>query len=207
MKKILILLITLLIITVLVAEEKDYKLGLGFGGGMISGSGFSFRKLSDKGGFQINFGAIMQNNKDCEGCFDDVGWYSFEDTTKTFTETNYDGFGNVNLGVNLYKTLHNGKRSKLYLLGGVAGYLNFEKSYTQEFEYNENSQTWEKIGDIKKNNENDYRLNLGFGFGFDYKISTNISVNLEWPLVFSLTGKEVDIFMYIPQAGIHYYFK
>ncbi|MBC8384534.1 MAG: outer membrane beta-barrel protein [Candidatus Cloacimonetes bacterium] len=206
-KKILISLMTLLIV-VISAEEQDYKLGLGFGGGIISGSGFSLRKLSDKGGFQINLGAIIRNDTGCDDCFDyDHSWLTFEDTTEVFTERAYDGWGNINAGINLYKTLHNGRKSKLYLLAGTAGYLNFETRYEQDFAYNENDQEWEKNGDMRSTKDTELTINLGAGFGFDYKLSKNIRLNLEWPLAISFSTGGTNIFMYIPQAGIHYYFK
>lgn len=205
-----ILIITLLIMAfVISAEDKDYELGLGFGGGMISGSGFSFRKLNDNGGYQINFGAIMQNyDDDCEDCFDNElhGDY-YGDIGEIYTDRDYDSFGNLNLGGNLYKTLHKGSRTKLYLLGGGAVYMSFEKNYEQDYEWNSIDEVWEKIGEMQTENKKEFVYNFGGGFGFDYEVTDNISVNLEWPLTLSFSGEDLNIFMYVPQAGIHYYFK
>ncbi len=208
MKKLVLSIALVLIILVVSAKEKDYKYGLGFSGGMISGSGFSFRKLSDIGGYQINFGAIMQNADECEDCFGTTYEKNyFLETDDTFTEQSTDMNMNINLGYNLYKTLHIGTKSKLYLLAGGAVYMSSDKVYEQDYNYNNTSNYWEKSGNQRETFENDFLFNIGGGFGFDYKISQNIVLNLEWPLTVSLSDDGTNIFMYIPQAGIHYYFK
>ena len=163
MKKIVIVLTMLVTVIVISAEEKEYQYGLGFGGGMISGSGFSFRKLNDNGGFQVNFGLMK-----------------------------YDHFGNRNIGVNLFKTMHCSKRSKLYVLGGAALYNTYEDDNWYDDYYDDNSNT---------------AITVGGGFGFDYKLSEYIRFNFEWPVTFFFSTGNTNIYMYIPQAGIHYYFK
>jgi hypothetical protein len=208
MKKLLIICAIVVFAILIYAEDKEYQYGLGFGGGMISGSGFSFRKLNDNGGYQINFGAIMQNYDECNDCYNDelYGDY-YGDHDEIYTERFYDGYGNINLGANLYKTLHEGYRSKLYLLGGGAVYMGFEQNHEQDYEYNSANDVWEKVGEMRTENSRNYTYNAGAGFGFDYAVTENIIVNLEWPLTISLSGEDVNVYMYLPQAGIHYYFK
>ena len=51
------------------------------------------------------------------------------------------------------------------------------------------------------------RTNIGIGIGIDYQLTDYIHINLDWPFVYSRGEDNFDLIMYIPQAGIHYYFK
>jgi opacity protein-like surface antigen len=207
MKKNIVILIVVFALVSLSAEKKELKTALGFAGGMISGSGFSFRNLNNKNGFQINFGAIMQN-VDCDYCFEDeLPEDFFTDTNKIYTLENTNSYSNINIGLNFYSVLHNGKRSKLYVIGGGAGYFSIDLVYEQNYDFSITHHQWETVDSTSEHKEINMTLNIGGGFGFEYKLSDNIALNLEWPLVVSFFDRTTNIYMYIPQAGIHYYFK
>ena len=207
MKKVSLIIIILLALSMLTAEEKELEYGLGFSGGLISGSGFSFRKLNDDFGYQINLGALMDNSSECDDCFPENYHGEWIEDDDSFTDYSYGNTTHANLGINIYKPLHNGKRSKLYLLAGTAGYFFREKISEQDYTYNDIDSLWVQTGQRRDATETEFTLNLGAGFGFDYKLSENIKLNLEWPLVFSFPEDDMRIYMYIPQVGIHYYFK
>ncbi len=74
------------------------------------------------------------------------------------------------------------------------------------YTYNEDTGMWDsEIGTATENKETTLRTNFGIGIGIDYKLTENIHLNLDWPLVLSKSDEDFDIIMYIPQAGIHYY--
>ena len=207
MKKIIILIILLTFALLLTAEE-NLKHGLGFTGGMTSGSGFSYRQMNENFGFQIALGALMNNSSDCEDCFAESfegDWINGEDDI--YTEYSYGKTMHLNLGINFYKPLHHGKKSSLYLLAGTAGYLFREEVAEQDYYYNEDDDLWVQSGQKRVENDTEFTINVGAGFGIEYSLNKNIKLNFEWPLVFSFEDKDLNIFMYIPQAGIHYYFK
>ena len=207
MKKLMTFTIILIFSFALSADE-NLRHGLGFTGGMISGSGFSYRQMNENYGFQFAFGALMNNSSDCEYCFQESyesDWISVEDDF--YTEYSYGNTLNLNLGINFYKPLHKGKKSKLYLLAGTAGYLFSEDVTEQDYEYNDTDSLWVQSGQERIDINTEFTFNIGTGFGIDYNLSNNIKLNFEWPLVFSFQDGDMNILMYIPQAGIHYYFK
>ena len=198
----------LLTLFLLSADEKELEYGLGFAGGMISGSGFSFRKLNDNFGYQINLGALMDNTSQRDDYFPEEysgDWIYEEDGI--YTDYSYGSSFHINLGINVYKPLHQGERSRFYLLAGAAGYLFREEVSQQDYIYDDVDSVWVKSGQLRKENDNEFTFNVGAGFGIEYKLSENIRLNLEWPLVFSFIEDDMNIYMFIPQGGIHYYFK
>lgn len=206
--KSLIIFAAFIFISLLSANEKELEYGLGFAGGMTSGSGFSFRRLNADIGYQFNLGALMDNSSRCIDCFPEVysgEWYYDEDGI--FTDYSYGKSLYANLGASIYKPLHQGNKSCFYLLAGTAGYFFQEEISKQDYIYNVADSVWVKSGQVRNEKNNEYTFNVGAGFGIEYKLSENIRLNLEWPLVFSFLDGDMNIYMYIPQGGIHYYFK
>ncbi len=196
-KKSFFLWILLLTTTVWAQEELQLSKAIGFGGGMISGSGFSYRKIDDKGGFQINGGLIGWNRNETLPDESDLRFSDY-----VYTEYAWNMYINGNVGVNLYKTLRKAEKSTLYLLYGAAVYLEAEQEISRRY------QGGHYISEEQTNWSNDLIFNTGAGFGFEYHVTENIHLALEWPLILSLGGNsDFEIIMYIPQGGIHYYFE
>ncbi len=204
MKKLIMLIIILTFLLFLSAEE-NLKHGLGFTGGMISGSGFSYRQMNENYGFQFALGAITFGDGD-EPDSEENGFWG-EDTLDTYTMEDEGVFYYTNFGASYYKFLHKGERSLFYFLAGTAAYINFGSVEEQIYEYNPDTQSWETSGEPTEETEVTIRTNIGIGIGIDYKLSENIHLNLDWPFVYSRCEDDFDLIMYIPQAGIHYYFK
>jgi hypothetical protein len=199
---------------ILIAEDAmDLSRAIGFSGGMISGSGFSYRKLDHKGGFQINGGLLANNGNgsimEDESVHDIYYWYP--DTSHIYTEYDWDMSVSGSFGYNYYKTLRKAKNSTLYLLAGAALYFRSEKEISRDYQYAQIDSAKYRIlyvTDEKIQWVHDGTFNLGAGFGIEYNITDHIRVSVDWPLVFSFsTDSDFQIFMYIPQGGIHYYFK
>lgn len=205
MKKIMILITIIFLSLILSAEEFEHALG--FTGGMISGSGFSYRRMKENYGYQVAFGAITMGDTDDTDFEDSYEQYWWPDTTSVNTLEDEGAYWNANIGVSYYKHLHKGENSTFYCLLGTAAYMDFGAIQEQNYEYNEDLQIWETSGEPTENNEFNVRAHFGFGIGIDYKLTENIRLNLDWPFVFSKYDDNFDIIMYIPQAGIHYYFK
>ena len=211
MIKLIIIIIILTFFMALSAEE-NLRHGLGFTGGMISGSGFSYRQMNENYGFQFAIGAITLGDMDDVEMESSMPGEVWTDTTQTHTETIEDEgiFYHTNLGASYYKFLHKGEKSVFYALIGAALYTNFGTITEQDYvyTYNENTGMWDSaIGTATENEEITLRTNFGIGIGIDYKLTENIHINLDWPFVYSRCEDDFDLIMYIPQAGIHYYFK
>jgi hypothetical protein len=178
-------------------EGKMLSKAIGFAGGLISGSGFSYRKIDEKGGYQINGGLVGWNRNETLPAESDL-WYS----DYVVTEYAWNMYINGNVGVNLYKTLRKAEKSTLYLLCGSAIYIDAEEETSRKHQYGH------YISPEKNTWDTNLQVNAGAGFGFEYHITENIHLALEWPLTLSIGGEtDFQIIMYIPQGGIHYYFE
>ena len=199
------MLIIILTFALVLSAEEDLRHGLGFTGGMISGSGFSYRQMNEIYGFQFALGAITLGDND-EPDFAENGFCG-EDTLGTYTMEDEGVFYYTNFGASYYKFLHKGEKSLFYFLVGTAAYINFGTVEEQVYKYNADTEMCEPFGEPTEEKEVTTRINFGIGIGIDYKLTDNIHFNLDWPFVYSRCGDDFDLIMYIPQAGIHYYFK
>ena len=197
--------IVILTFAFILSAEENLRHGLGFTGGMISGSGFSYRQMNENYGFQFALGAITLGDND-EPDFAENGFWG-EDTLGTYTMEDDGIFYYTNFGASYYKFLHKGEKSLFYFLVGTAAYINFGSVEEQVYGYNQDTQLWETLGEPTEEKEVTTRINFGIGIGIDYKLTDNIHINLDWPFVYSRGEDDFDLIMYIPQAGIHYYFK
>ena len=211
MKKIILISIILFSASFIFAQNQNYELkhSLGFSGGWLSGTGFSYRQMNEKDGFQITFGLIMLGDNDYE--FEDTyeKWW-WADTMKTYSEEYSGKETSGNIGFTYYKPLHKGNRTSFYLLAGISSYLNYGSEFKQDYIYDPIDSLWCVYGEVIESKEFDYTINTGFGIGMEWQIlknNENFILSFEWPLVFSFKEDDFSIMMYIPQAGIHYYFK
>jgi len=216
MKK--IILTMLIVITAnLYSQDEEFTSGFGFAGGTISGSGFSYRQMNSTYGFQITFGALVINNSydsnDFSEGYSNYRYYDWTpDTTKIHTENNYDyDVKGGDIGFTFYKPLHKSEKSLFYFLVGASCYFSYDTGYEKDYKYSITSDsTYSYLplsgtaGDIRKTEDFDITFFGGFGIGMEWKLTENIRLSLELPLTITSDG---DIYMYIPQASAHYYFK
>ena len=203
MKKLVLILISLLFIITLSAEEKLTK-SLGFAGGLISGSGFAYRQISENKGFQITFGAISYDDYDCH--FPET-YPAYSDDHSNYTDDCYGRETFANIGATYIKPLHQSEKSMFYLLGGAALYYSAEDYSEQLYVYNEASDLYMATGESTESTDTSYIINVGAGFGIEYKLTENIRISLDWPIVASKDSDHLNITMAIPQGAIQYYFK
>ncbi|MBT3168725.1 MAG: hypothetical protein HN952_00130 [Candidatus Cloacimonetes bacterium] len=121
--------------------------------------------------------------------------YGFQ-VTFGITMSDEDYFGSV--GFEYIKPLHTGNRTKFYVLTGVSSYFSY---YEDDYYYYDD--------DVSKTQEFDVIFNTGLGIGIEWQIlpnNPNFKFSFDWPIVLSFDEDKFNIFMYIPQGGIHYYF-
>lgn len=207
MKQLLIGFLVGLQLTALLAQEKTLRHGLGFAAGMLSGSGFSYRQINQKYGFQVTFGLLSFRNESA----DFVDSYKMmgmgPQMDQTITEEKYGRKTNGNIGLMIYRILNRANRSLFYGMIGLGNYFSDQVIYKREYNYTYiESNTWlyAPVSPIRKEHQRDCTTNIGLGFGLEWSWTNNIHMTIEWPLTIT---NDLDIYMYIPQAGIHYYFK
>ena len=134
------LLSLLLISSFAFAQYSDLTQGLGFAGGMPSGSGFSYRQMNDNYGFQITAGALAFGYDDEYGLPEERveqvydGWNP--NTNEIYTETSWDNdyfWGNI--GLTYFKPLHREEKSLFYGFAAVSAYYTTEKYVERDYKY------------------------------------------------------------------------
>jgi hypothetical protein len=220
MKKTILIIAVILFVVGLSAT--DFKHSLGFAGGMISGSGFAYRQMNDNYGFQVTFGVISNDGYNDDWDDDDYYFYNEDytyeynpeyssiDTTEVYSEYGAN-IKNLmgNIGFSYYKPLHRGQKSMFYLLAGSSVYFARTEDKMKDFQIETLSDTtyhYVEIANEYTETTQEILINAGVGIGMEYNITKNIVLSFEWPLVFQKNDDEFNIFMYIPQGGIHYYF-
>ena len=205
MKKLILTIIIIVLTGMLLAEEPG-RHGLGFAGGMISGSGFSYRYLGSEYGLQVNLAAISRNGEDVTFPESYHGGMQTGDDD-IFTDHYYGRETFFNIGFNYLKPLHSTSKSQFYVLGGAAVYYDSEEYFEQDYTYNEDSEIYVKSGNVRESTDDELLINTGAGIGISYNLTKNIVIFVDWPLVVSFRDGNTDITMAIPQGGIHYFFK
>jgi hypothetical protein len=193
-----------------VLSAGDLRHALGFFGGQISGSGFSYRQMRAGAGFQITFGLLSsKGDKDIEPPMA----YTFEAPSQppdlsmknAFVRSGRDFRWNV--GVNVYKTLHRSARTCFYCLTGAAVYGSRRPETVQDYGtawISGNTYSYGPLGSPRKRVESERTANAGLGLGIEWAATENLRFSLEWPLTVSSDG---DVTMIIPQGGLQYYFR
>ena len=195
----------ILIISGSLAADESYQHGLGFAGGMISGSGFSYRYLADNFGIQVNLAGISEGSNDydfpetipAEWEVDEASTYSdFIDGRNTY----------LNIGFTFLKPLHSREKSTFYALAGAAIYYSSDEYSRQKYSFDLAEEQFLPEGEPEKFKDKSTTYNFGAGIGISYNLTENISIFIDWPLVLSYQDN-LDIVMAIPQGGIHYFFR
>jgi hypothetical protein len=190
---------------------ETFRNGLGIFGGMISGSGFSYRRMDDRFGCQFTFGILSSKGGNIDFTpsvtlpYD--ARYGKPTPSVLYTETRTGRSISGNAGINFYKPLHRTTKFCFYLLAGASCYFSTEKRYEQDYGYSnvaDSSYTSGPVGERRSKRKTDATVFGGGGIGFEWKFSENLRFSLEWPILLSSDG---DLIMYIPQGGMHYFFR
>jgi len=208
MKSLKFLVPLVLVLSISIVLPCELQHGLGFSAGQISGIGFSYRQMRTSFGFQVTAGFISFKH-DTEMSpghtipYDRDIWVPSE---KIIEEQSIERETHGSAGVNLFLILHKTDKSKFYFLTGVSTFFTHERIKVHEYQYKlyDEAYSYEPTGKSYNESEYDQTLYGGIGLGLELKITENIRFAFEWPLSISDEG---DVYMYIPQAGLHYFFK
>ena len=206
MKKISLL---LLVSSFAFSQFSDLTQGLGFAAGMPSGTGFSYRQMNENHGFQITLGALAYGSDDEDYLEEDPYYYEMEQKSDEIYTRQTGESNNIwgNIGLTYYKPLHRAEKSLFYGFAGISVYYTSEEYMAQDYIYIQeidSTFTRELVGSEKEVHETNLNEFVGVGLGLSYNITKNIRLSLELPFTVSNDG---DIWMIVPQGGLHYYFK
>ncbi len=202
---VVILLLGLLIALPLQAEPTQ---GVGFAAGQLSGIGLSYRVLMENYGMQITLGAISLKENGYEEPY--MPRYPYD---PHYSKANPPGFTqerwlretDANIGLMFMKSLHKSKISTLYIFTGFCAFYSWDSIEEQYYEpvVTDDYYDYAPVGEAKKRVRQNNTFFGGGGLGFEVRFSPNFRLAIEWPLTFTSDG---DFIMYIPQAGLHYFF-
>ncbi len=186
------------------AQTEDFTMGLGLGAGMISGSGFSYRHFKEDKGYQVNLSLLSGKKTDY---YSSIGTQTdFPDTSSLFQEFEPGRETSGSLGLQLFHILHRTEKSRFYLFYGAASNFKLATETKRSYQYVRTNSVYEavQVGTDKTETTSDMTIYAGVGLGMEFRTSENVRLSLELPLTFS---SKMDIYMYVPQVSVHYYFK
>lgn len=189
-------------------HENNYNETQAFGMhfGNISGNGYAYRIFLDNLGFQFVVGGFTAGSNN----------YSFPpriiryDETNpplTLTDTDNGRRYNFNIGANAIFPLKRTENFLFYAHTGLCWLYSDQKKYSQLYSHDSTS-TWysyySPVGAVNTSNKIKSYVNIGVGPGVEMQLGKYFKIALELPITY--TGQR-ELIMYIPQAGIYYYFR
>lgn len=175
MKRTLFFILLITSITVLSADILSKSIGMS--AGYISGSGFSYRVMDGKIGYQIAGGILYSKHEE-----------ELNDSDEKYNKI-YNG---SNISASFYYNLINKETSRFYLLAGTTFFRVYEKY--EDYDYNDNYEITEST--------NSY-FNIGVGIGLEFPLTKHFHASVDWPWYYD---NKANFLKFIPQAGLHYYF-
>jgi len=181
-------------------KEESRNTGLGFHFGTISGNGFSYRKYYDKGGLQVTLGGLTSGSKEIDNSV-----YGNYNGASTITITENGRKTKINSAINYVRTLDTNQVGRFYIVAGGSLLSSFIRQYEIDYQMVKGDHyTIIKDQPERKKWDSEYTYYVGFGLGFDFDMGQNFHCTVELPLTID---EDSEIRMYIPQAGIYYFFK
>lgn len=199
-----ILLLGLLIALPLQADPTQ---GIGFAAGQLSAIGLSYRVMMEDYGMQVTVGALSIKDNNLNETYAPRTYYDPDSKSDVqgFTQENWIRETDANIGLMFMKSMHKAQKTTLYVFTGFCAFFSWDAIEEQRYEPQQSGEYYEyvQVGDPRKRVKKDNRLYGGIGLGFEIRFTPNIRLAVEWPLTYSSEG---DFVMYIPQAGLHYFF-
>jgi len=187
------------------ADNNAYNQRQGFGVhfGNVSGNGYAWRYIGAPLGIQIVVGGLTagDNHYNYPDFFNDYDSNSEATIVRTDNARKY----NFNVGANLILPLKQANGTMFYLHGGVNWKYADQKKYYRTYHLEGESyyHTYASDPVTSKHFIKSY-CNIGAGPGVEIQAGKYFKLVLELPITY--TGDE-EFIMYIPQAGLYYYFK
>lgn len=186
------------------SSNSDAKNAQAFGihFGYVSGNGYAYRYMTDKWGLQLVGGgySLGSNSHDFS---DQV--YSDDNTLSSLIRTDKGRKYSFDLAANVIIPLQRTSNTLFYVHGGFCWKYSVQKVYEQSYiQSAANSHTYNETGPTSSTSKIRSYTNLGAGPGAEFQLGKFFKLVLELPITY--TGND-EFIMYIPQAGLYYYFK
>lgn len=201
----LLILIMALLCTGLLAQYRGSR-SLGIQFGTSSGSGYVMRWIGETHGLQATLGASTSGDNDVK--FPENLWE--EDVETAAQSVNYERKGrktSLTAGLNYIYILDESAKTRFFIALGGSYKIAREKIFARR--YNRITSTYYEY-------ELDYTVpmseeihkkdvwTVGAGPGFEFVLDRHFRFTIDLPITYN---SDEEIVMYIPQVGLHYYFR
>jgi opacity protein-like surface antigen len=189
------------------ADNNDFNHRQGFGVhfGNVSGNGYAWRYIGEPLGIQLVVGGLTAGDNH-HNLNDGIYVYDSPYLNNIVRSANGRKY-NFNVGANLILPLRQSSGAMFYLHGGVNWKYSDQQKYSREYEYDtsiDENYNYHAITDVSTSHKVKSYYNIGVGPGVELQAGKYFKLVLELPITY--TGDE-EFIMYIPQAGLYYYFK
>jgi len=170
--------------------------------GYVSGNGYAYRYMTDKWGLQLVGGgySLGSNSHD----FSDRV-YNEDGTLASLIRTDKGRKYSFDMAANVILPLQRTNNTLFYVHGGFCWQYSVQKVYEQSYiQSDDNIHYYDATGPTRSTNKIRSYTNVGAGPGAEFLIGKSFKLVLELPITY--TGND-EFIMYIPQAGLYYYFK
>lgn len=200
-KNIAILLLLLGLSLALSAQEAKSRTALGLHFGTSSGNGYSMRWMGEKHGLQATLGAYTAGSNNVS--LDDY-YYNYDSSSNPITVEEPGKRGAVIMGLNYLYMLDHFRSGRLYIFSGGSYQYFQERVHMADYTYSGSSNYVIDESSRRSELHRENRWTVGVGPGFELELGSQFRFSFELPITFNWKD---DIVMYIPQAGLYYYFK
>jgi hypothetical protein len=207
----IIILFAIMVMSVSLFAELNSTQAFGVHFGTLTSSGYAMRFMGEKHGLQFTLGAYTLGNN--EPFFDETtGWYEGNDYTPDDTLITIERGGRasaINAGINYLYTLDHFKGGRFYILSGGSYQYYQRKIFEQDYLWGpcpdyDSLYCYNLTGTEREKYKVEHRWTVGAGPGIEIALSKQLRIAVEIPITYNWKN---DIVMWIPQAGIYYYFK
>ncbi len=194
-------------------EEAMYEAGysmdrhaFGIHFGNVSGNGYAYRFVEKDWGIQAVAGGFSTGSN--KYSFPERFYnYDSQDNPVTLARTDNGRKYSINLGVNGILPLKRMENIMFYAHAGMCWFYSTQKKYHQEYTLDNSiagQYYYDPTGEVTSTTKTKSYVNIGAGPGVEVMVGKYFRLSLELPVTY--TGKD-EFIMYIPQAGLYYYFK
>jgi len=210
-KKILLLGLALMASLALGALEFNSDSAIGIHFGSSTGSGYAMRWFGAKNGLQATFGAYTLGSNKVRFERDLYDWDNeyYGDSLITVDQGGRETA--VNLGVNYMLVLDRFQEGRVYIMGGGSYKYFKEKRFSMDYALQQEQgmedyyEHYEQVpNSLSERNVVQHRWTVGAGPGFEWALNKQFRMAVELPITYNWKH---NIVMWLPQAGLYYYFK
>lgn len=188
------------------AQAQRSRTAIGFHMGTTTSIGYAMRWMDQKSGYQITFGGYTFGNNNVHFADEHYDWNEEFGGDNQITLEQEGRESAVNFGLNYLYMLDHFENGRLYVMAGGSYKYYQQKFFTMDYaQSGSNSAFYEIVEDSEHERYRvEHRWTFGGGPGLELELGNNFRFAAELPITYNW---ENDIVMWIPQAGIYYYFK